>query len=106
MLEKTIVWIVDAARRHAIAVTVFCILLAVAAAAYSAVNFSINTDVTTLLDEKSAWRQNEIAFSKAFPQRDDLLVIVIDGANGAETDLAAEKIAEALSDRPDLFKSV
>ncbi|MBI3419417.1 MAG: MMPL family transporter [Proteobacteria bacterium] len=106
MLQKLVAIVVDAARRYARVTIAVIVLLALAAAFYAAANFSINTDVTTLLDEKSAWRQNEIAFSKAFPQRDDLLVIVIDGSNGAETDLAADKIADALSDRPDLFKTV
>jgi hopanoid biosynthesis associated RND transporter like protein HpnN len=106
MLEKTVQTVVDFSRRFALGITVFCALMTVGAAVYIAINFAINTDVNTLLDPKAAWKQNEVAFSKAFPQRDDLLVIVIDGNNGAETDLAAAKIAAALTDRPDLFKTV
>ncbi len=106
MLEKTVTAVVDAARRYALAVVIFCLLLTIAAASYIAVNFSINTDVNTLLDQKAAWKQNELAFSKAFPQRDDLLLIVIDGENGADTDAAAAKITAALQERPDLFKTI
>ena len=106
MLQNAVAWIVDNARRYAVAVTAFLILLAIAAAFYASANFAINTDVTSLLDQKAQWRQNEIGFSKAFPQRDDLLVIVVDGATGAETDLAAEKLSSILQDRHDLFKTV
>jgi hopanoid biosynthesis associated RND transporter like protein HpnN len=106
MLERIIIGIVDTARRNALMLTIVCVLAAIAAGFYAVSNFSINTDVTALLDQKAAWRQNEIAFSKAFPQRDDLLVIVVDGESSAETNIAAQKITDALIARTDLFKSV
>ncbi len=106
MPEKIIAFIVEAARKHARIVAALLLPLALAAAFYAATHFSINTDVTTLLDDTAEWRQNEIAFLKAFPERDDVLVIVVDGPDGVSTGLAAEKIAHALKDRPDLFKTV
>jgi uncharacterized protein len=106
MLERIIVGIVDTARRKALVLSIVCVLVAIAAGFYAVTHFSINTDVTALLDQKAAWRQNEIAFSKAFPQRDDLLVIVVDGESSADTNIAAQKLTDALLARTDLFKSV
>lgn len=106
MLEKLIARIVDISRRAGFGLVAALLLLAVLAGQYVVHNFAINTDVTSLLSEKTTWRQNEIAVSKAFPQRDDLLVIVIDGTSSAGANAAAQALASAMQPRNDLFRSV
>lgn len=106
MIEDFIASIVDAARRRAFALLWFVLFLTVTAGLFVVQNFAITTNVTDLLDSKSAWRQNDIAFSKAFPQRDDLLVIVVDGKDSVSTEMAAEQIRQALQAKTDLFHTV
>ena len=51
--------------------------------------FRINTDVERLIDPKEPWRQDEINFEKAFPQRGNTIVAVINGETPEETEEAA-----------------
>jgi hopanoid biosynthesis associated RND transporter like protein HpnN len=103
MIEQAIARLVDSSRKYAVAVIVFFALLTAAAGFYAGSHFSINTDVTDLIDAKAPWRQREIAFSAAFPQRDDLLVVVIDSKDGVGSDIVAEKLSLAMQARKDLF---
>lgn len=106
MIERLVAGIVDGSRRFAGIVILLGLLASILAGVYATQHFAINTNVTDLLDASAGWRQREIAFSKAFPQRDDLLVVVIDGANATDTDLAARDLTAALTAKPDLFKTV
>ena len=106
MIENSVASVVDVSRKRAWAVVLFYVLLVVTAAVYVSNHFKMNTDVTSLLDSKVDWRQREMAFSKAFPQRDDLLVIVIDGKDAVGTQIAGEEIGAALRGKPELFKTV
>ena len=106
MVEKIVAWLVDVSRRFSFGVIALYLLLIAAGGYFAATHFAINTDVTKLLDETASWRQREIAFSKAFPQHDDLIVILIDGKNAVDTELAASELTEALKTKPDLFRVV
>ena len=68
--------------------------------------FRINTDVERLIDPKEPWRQDEIAFEKAFPQRSNLIVAVIDGQTPEETEEAAAALTRTLSERKNLIETV
>lgn len=106
MLQKTISAIVDFCRRLALPVTLGMLLLAVGAGWFVATHFKINTDVNSLLADNLGWRQIEKDIERAFPQKNDLLVVVIDGDSSAHADQAAEKLAAALSANTALFHSV
>ena len=81
-------------------------VLTVASVGIAAHLFRINTDVERLIDPKEPWRQDEIAFEKAFPQRSNLLVAVIDGQTPEETEEAAASLTRALSERKNLIETV
>lgn len=68
--------------------------------------FAINTDTARLISPEVDWRKNEIAFDRAFPQRVNLIVAVIDGETPEIADEAADKLAAALAGKPALFTSV
>ncbi|MHC2107570.1 MULTISPECIES: MMPL family transporter [unclassified Methylobacterium] len=68
--------------------------------------FRINTDVERLIDPKEPWRQDEINFEKAFPQRGNTLVAVINGETPEETEEAAANLAKALSAHKNLIETV
>jgi hopanoid biosynthesis associated RND transporter like protein HpnN len=98
--------IVDFARRHAVAIALAGSVLALGGAYFAATHLVIDTDLQHMLPTELAWRQNEIALNKAFPQNDDLLVIVIDGETGDLTDRAARALADRLRADPHLFRYV
>lgn len=81
-------------------------LMTVASAGIAVHLFRINTDVERLIDPKEPWRQDEIAFEKAFPQRSNLIVAVIDGQTPEETEEAAASLTRALSERKNLIETV
>ncbi|MCJ2029258.1 MMPL family transporter [Methylobacterium sp. J-043] len=77
-------------------VLVAAALLTVAGAGAAAHLFRINTDVERLIEPSVPWRQDEIAFEKAFPQRTNLVAAVIDGETPEIAEEAAARFAEAL----------
>lgn len=59
--------------------------------------FRINTDVERLIEPSVPWRQDEIQFEKAFPQRSNLVVAVIDGRTPEIAEEAAVELSKALA---------
>lgn len=105
-MTSFIVALVALCRRHAGAVALLFLLLTTGCGWYAASHFRMNTDVNTLLAEDLPWRQQEKALEQAFPQRNDLLVVVIDGQTGARAEQAASDLATRMMARTDLFNSV
>ncbi|MCJ2127204.1 MMPL family transporter [Methylobacterium sp. J-077] len=68
--------------------------------------FRINTDVERLIDPKEPWRQDEINFETAFPQRGNTIVAVINGETPEETEEAAANLAKALTAHKNLIETV
>ncbi|SFG49943.1 MMPL family transporter [Methylobacterium gossipiicola] len=81
-------------------------LATVVSAGMAAHLFRINTDVERLIDKDVPWRQDEIAYEKAFPQRTGTLVAVIDGQTPEEAEEAAANLAKALAERKDAIETV
>ncbi|NOG69994.1 MMPL family transporter [Roseicella sp. DB1501] len=71
-----------------------------------ATRFALNTDVVALFPEDLPWRQTEEAMDRAFPQRTDLIAVVVDGATPDIADRAAAALAGALEAQPALFHTV
>jgi uncharacterized protein len=98
--------LVDLCRRHAGAVTLVMLVAALAGGVFVADRISIDTDVNNLISPALAWRQRDAEMDRLFPQRIDVLAIVVDGAT---PDLAADgaaALAARLRAMPHLFKSV
>lgn len=98
--------VVEACRRKAGFVVVLFLLVAGLAGAFAASHFRMNTDVNTLLADDLPWRQQEKAMEAAFPQRNDLLVVVVDGKTAQAAENAASKLFAAMQGRPDLFRTL
>ncbi|MDI3567816.1 hypothetical protein, partial [Bradyrhizobium sp. Arg816] len=75
MLTRIVVSIVKACTRFAIPVVVLSLISAVAAGYYAARNFTINTDINTLISPNLDWRQRDIQFEQAF-DRERLILAV------------------------------
>jgi hopanoid biosynthesis associated RND transporter like protein HpnN len=80
--------------------------LTVASAGLAAHLFRINTDVERLIDKDVPWRQDEIAYEKAFPQRTNTIVAVIDGRTPELAEEAAAGLAKALTGHKELIETV
>ena len=98
--------IVETCRRYALAVIIVAMVVTLGLGWYAATHFSINTDVNQLLADDLPWRVQEKNLEKAFPQKADNLVIVIDGKTADETEKATAKLAATLSGMPQLFTEV
>jgi uncharacterized protein len=106
MLTSTITVLVGACCRFAVPVAVVFLMLFGGSAQYIRSHFAINTDSSQLISTKLAWRQREQALDKAFPQRTDLIVVVVDGANPDLADRAAQALAHELTRYPAIFQFV
>src|ERR1700730_16096587 len=105
-IAKSIVAIVAVCSRFRWIVLSLAILVTIASGYYTATHFAINTNTNEFFSEKIRWRQNLIALEKAFPQRDDQIVVVIDGATPELAEAAAQSLTDKLQHRPDLYQSV
>ena len=95
---------VSARRPWTVAIVVFA--LCALAMLYAAQNFAMTTDTEALISPKVAWRQNEAAMDRAFPQNTDTILVVIDGATPELAESAAGRLTDALSADKRAFKHV
>jgi hopanoid biosynthesis associated RND transporter like protein HpnN len=92
--------------RRAWWVLLLAALLTGIAFAYTVRHISIDTDSTKLFSTDLPWRQREVAFDAAFPQRVNPIVIVVDGATPELAEEATAALADSLSGRSGLFRQV
>ena len=105
-IARSVVAIVSACSRFPWAVLALATLVTIAAGYYTATHFAINTNTNEFISKRLQWRQDLIALDKAFPQRVDQIVVVIDGATPELAEAAAQSLTERLKRRPDLYHSV
>jgi uncharacterized protein len=91
--------------RYASGVIAGALLLAVVSSWYAATHFSMTTDMNKLISSHIPWREREAAIEKAFPQY-ELTVAVIDAPTPELVDEATNALAQRLSPRKDLFRSI
>jgi len=82
------------------------LVLAAGAALYASRNFAMTTDTAELISPELGWRRGELDFDAAFPQQQDLIVAVVDGATPELAEAGAARLAEHLQGQPGLFRSV
>ena len=106
MLQKWIDRGVTYCIAHSKSVIAAAILLAALSAIYTARHFSIDTDINNLISERLPWRENEIAFQRAFPQTVELILVDVAADSPEAAKAAAREVSQTLSKKPDLFRSV
>jgi len=74
--------------------------------AFAAFNLGINSDNTSLIAEHLQARQNYLAFTRSFPNIENVILVVIDGETPELARDAATTLEKALEDRDDLVKDV
>src|SRR5882672_2324049 len=98
--------IVAVSIRHPLMVLLAALALTAAAVVYLAQNFAMTAETSQLISPKLDWRKRGIEFDKAFPQLQNLTMIVVDGVTPELADDGARRLALALQKRPDLFHNV
>lgn len=99
-------WIVGRCCRHARAVVACLVLAGAAAGFYTAQHFRIDTDSEKLISPDLGWRKREARFDAEFPQQNNLILIVLDGATPEQARRAQGLLAARLGARKDLFPIV
>jgi len=98
--------IVGACCRHAWWVLLLALLLTGMAGLYSSRHFAMTTDTAELISPDLPYRQREIALNAAFPQNQDMTVVMLDGATPELAELGAARLYDRLKGREELFRSV
>ena len=98
--------VVAAATRRPMLVLLLAVVLTGAALVYTAQHFAMTANTEELISKKLKWRQQGLAFDAAFPQFDNLTMVVVDGATPELADAAAGRLADALRGKSGLFHTV
>ena len=96
-LSRLLVALVEGSRRRAPAVLAAAALIAALSCWLAAARLGVSTDTDELFAASLPWRQQELAFDRAFPQFSDLLVAVVDAATPEQADQTAAALAQALA---------
>ena len=106
MLSRLLAALVARSTRHAVLFVLAGLLLAGLAGFAAWSRLGVSTDTDTLFAQDLPWRQRKVAFDRAFPQFQDLLVAVVDGATPEQTEATAAGLAAALAADPAHFRDV
>ena len=98
--------VVAACTRRPWLVIVVAAALCGGAFTYSASHIAIDTNSTRLIAEDVPWRKRERVFDAAFPQRADLIAVVVDGATPELAEQSTAALAQRLSSRIGPFRAV
>ena len=106
MLGALIINIVQTSCRRPWITLFFALLIALVSGAYAARHFAINTNTDDLISSQLDWRQNQIAFNKAFPDLHQNIIVAIDAPTSELAQAAAEQLQGMLANRHDVIKSI
>ncbi len=106
MLSALVSRIVRASSGFAWPIAVLAIAIGLAALAYAAMHFQMDTSSENLVAPNAAWRENEVRYDRAFPRQNNTIEVVVDGATAEVADEAAGALAAALAQNHARFSSV
>ncbi|MDF3881366.1 MMPL family transporter [Cupriavidus basilensis] len=106
MLTSLVIRIVQFSTRRAWPVIALTLLLTAASGVYVAGHFAINTDISRLLQSDQPWARRDAAVSAAFPQRDQMILAVVQAPAAELADAAADELAKALRQQGERFRAV
>ncbi len=104
--QAFLVWVVDRCRRFALWVVIGGFVLAGLSATYAVTNLTLDTDPMNLLDSDLPFRQLQRDFEAAFPQLDNLILVVVDQGSAERRRDAVHALAERLEGQSSFFSSV
>lgn len=89
ILSKWVQWV----DRHAALVVASCIAVTAISLVYVLENLTIDTNTTEMISEDVAFRRNDTALKRAFPQLVDTIVAVVDASTPERADEAAARLS-------------
>ena len=104
--KELMVWLVDISRRGAGWVVMGAILLSAVCLYYTATHLYLDTDTGKMLDPNLPYRQLDVEFERAFPQFNDLIVVVIESDTAERAEEVADEMATRLHETPTLYHSI
>lgn len=102
MMVRGVLWM----HRHARLVALAGLLVGAGAAAYTVEHISISTDTSEMLSSDLEFQKRSKEISRAFPQLDATLLVVVDGDNPELAEAAARNLAGRLRANPRIFPTV
>jgi len=106
MLTALLIRLVRSAVRGAWTTIAISVLLTALCGWYVAGHFAIDTDIDRLLESNAPWAQRDAAIDKAFPQRRQLILAVVQAPARELADAAADALAAELQAQPKRFPVV
>ena len=106
MLSANLSRLAASCARRAGWVSLLMLLLAVAACYAVYARLGVDTDTGDLFSSSLPWKRQQLAMRSAFPQNEDLLVVVVDSKLPEAAEATASAIANALSFDRAHFQSV
>lgn len=104
MLASLVVRVAGYCTYHRRLVIAAAAIIALAATAFAAVHFKINTDTERLLPSDMPWQQRQRAYAQLFPPHQ--LLAVVDAPTPELAELAGDRLTERLRRQPDLFPNI
>jgi hopanoid biosynthesis associated RND transporter like protein HpnN len=101
-----IVRLVEFSRRNAAWVAILVLSGAVLAGFYVSRHIQLDSDTANLISPNQPWRRAAAEMDRAFPQNNDLLAVVVDGATPDLTQDAAVALRQRLAAEDTLFRGV
>jgi hopanoid biosynthesis associated RND transporter like protein HpnN len=106
MLKEKLAQVVGICTRHAWLIIAIGVIAGIGSGYYGARHFAIDTDIGKLISPDLPWRQRELAFMAAFPQRIDTIFVVVDAPTSELAGQASSLLTEKLKQRKDVFQTV
>lgn len=103
-MNQTIVNVVDLCVRRWRLVLLVGVMTLLGSTIYAATQFSINTDIQTLVSQKLPWHQRQVELSRSFPQKSISAVVTAPTPENAA--VATDQLAQKLKENPELFHRV
>src|SRR5262249_17527011 len=104
MVTSPIVRIVGLCARRPWLIIALVLALAAGSAVYAKRHFAIKTDVKELISHDVPWAKNALEYGKHFPEWG--IVVVVDAPTPEATELATNKLADAIRGRPEQFQAL
>jgi hypothetical protein len=89
-------WVLAVSRMPGLTLTVL-VAATVAAAIYVATHVAVNSDMSDMIGEDVPYRKTFDQFNKQFPQQDNVILVVVDGASPEYAQTAATELYRAIS---------
>lgn len=105
-LAVALAWWVERVRRMAWLILAGAVLLTIGGAWYTAGHLDMNTDTQSLISQRLGYWQTFRAFSAAFPQLRDNLVVIIEGDSPDRAEDAANALVAKLQQGNRLFEDI